>query len=475
MPLLVMIGLILVAIGLLLTPKIVKDPDWGILAIFFLLPFERIPTVEVAGFTLKLNHIVGSMVIVLWLVRLLKSQPSAENSQLQTPEFSLGGKLQRGESEAEERNSQQILHPTNIFIWLFIVALVLSFTRAVDPIRSVIFFAQALFVFGLYAVVANQVNKVEMVEKVIKVIFASTWLVVLFAVYQFVGDYLGLPTGLDQGYTHKVLSFPRVQAFAKEPLYLANWLFLPLGLMIGYMVQSKKPLPKHILILMPLAVLVLILTVSRGAYLGLLAFGLFLMISFGQKLVRSQAFIKAALVMIGAVIALIVLLVSLGPNIADRFIAQATARDIELSSESIFGRLRAFGQAIDVWQSSPLTGVGLGGFGPALDQTISTGYPIVNNQYLETLSETGLIGLVAFAAIMASLLIVFLKIRLRLIGDWSAEFLPATLVGLSAALIATLVQYNFFSTLAIIHIWVLIGLIVAVESILLKKLAKIRL
>lgn len=461
------VGLIVLAIVVLLALKIARDSNWGILAIFFLLPFERIPTVDLAGFTLKLNHLIGGLVIIFWFIELVKFPKSEARitNEVRNPKSEIQSKIRKFE------NSSFVSHPTNTFIWLLIVALILSFAQAVSPMRSAIFFVQALFVVGLYGVIVNRVNRVEMVEKVVNIILVSTWLVVLFALYQLVGDYLGWPTGLDQGYTHKVLSFPRVQAFAKEPLYLANLLFIPLGLMIGWLVQKEKPMPKQMTILMPLTILVFLLTVSRGAYLGLLAFGVFCIVIFGRQLLTKRAIKLAGLALILAAFGVLLTLGTLGPQVAERFIAQATARDIGLSSESIFGRLRAFGQAVDVWQTSPVTGVGLGGFGVAVGQEISTGLPIVNNQYLELLAEAGLVGLLAFVLIMISIGAVFLRIWRQ---HPSVAYLPAMLGGLMAAWVGTLVQYNFFSTLAIIHIWVLIGLIVAIQSILLKKIGIVK-
>jgi F0F1-type ATP synthase assembly protein I len=48
-------------------------------------------------------------------------------------------------------------------------------------------------------------------------------------------------------------------------------------------------------------------------------------------------------------------------------------------------------------------------------------------------------------------------------------YLKATILGLNSAFLAILVQYNFFSTLYIMHIWVLIGLIIAVQNIALSS------
>jgi O-antigen ligase len=140
---------------------------------------------------------------------------------------------------------------------------------------------------------------------------------------------------------------------------------------------------------------------------------------------------------------------------------------VSKQGESGFGRLQAFGQAIEAWETRPLTGIGLGNFGPYIKyypvETPPSGWDIVNNEYLETLAETGLLGL-------ASLFLVLAVVLLRSYSAYKRsdnEYLRAVLVGLTAAFVAIFTQYNFFSTLYIIHIWVLLGLIVGVQNIIL--------
>jgi hypothetical protein len=43
------------------------------------------------------------------------------------------------------------------------------------------------------------------------------------------------------------------------------------------------------------------------------------------------------------------------------------------------------------------------------------------------------------------------------------------LIGLTAAMVGILVQYNFFSTLYIIHIWIAVGLLAGTQQLALKQ------
>ena len=91
-------------------------------------------------------------------------------------------------------------------------------------------------------------------------------------------------------------------------------------------------------------------------------------------------------------------------------------------------------------------------------------YDIVNNQYIELLTETGWVGLSAFLFLIIFIIwrgvIAFYKSRNR--------FIKYTLVGLMSAFVATMFQYNFFSTLYIIPIWILIGIFIAVQNLAFK-------
>ena len=80
---------------------------------------------------------------------------------------------------------------------------------------------------------------------------------------------------------------------------------------------------------------------------------------------------------------------------------------------------------------------------------------IVNNEYLELLVETGVLGLVCFGAVV---LVVLWQARVAA-SKMDSAFVQAVVYGLMAALVATLVQYNTFSVLYIMHIWLLIGLL----------------
>ena len=108
-------------------------------------------------------------------------------------------------------------------------------------------------------------------------------------------------------------------------------------------------------------------------------------------------------------------------------------------------------------------GVGPGNFGQAAYLEDPHNFPnamaIVNNEPIELLTETGVLGLAAFGLFVVSLGRLY-WLRLRG-GDLSSE-LGVWLLALGGTLLAIAVQYQTFSTLYITHIWVAIGLLVGV-------------
>lgn len=421
-----------------------KNPFLGFLLIIFFLPFERVPTYELGGVNIKINTILGFFTIFTWILALM-----------------FNGKRWKVQPNA-------IAVP----ISLFVIAMMLSLTQALNLDRSfqVIFFI--LFTIALSILTTGMISDEEKLKKALISLGISSVIVGIFGLFQFGGNVIGLPasiTLLKKGYGLEVFGFPRIQAFSMEPLYFANYLLIPIGLALAYFFGRVDFIKRWWLVgILALLLVNFILTVSRGAYIGLGATFLVFAIFYFKRVFTWKNI--AIIIVLGLVFWGVSFALSKGKYSAkDAFLKQATLQDSKKGSESIQGRLLAFEKAFDAFKANPVLGIGIGNYGPYVKNYPAvapiTGWDIVNNQYLELAAETGIVGIIAFG-----LIILVLIMRTFLALKYAEDpFLKTTLIGLFAAFIGVMVQYNFFSTLYIIQIWVLIGLMAAVQSLILKK------
>ena len=431
-------------IAAILVYLIIKNPEWGWLLIIFFLPFERVPSMELAGVNLKINTLLGFLTLFAWVLALM-----------------FNGK--------KWKVSPNILA---IPLSLFTIAMMLSLTQAVNFTRSFSVLVFILFTIALSVLAVNILKSKENFKKTLLVLFFSSFIVGIFGLLQFGGDIIGLPRGLTllkEGYTSRVFGFPRIQAFSMEPLYFANYLLIPLCVGLALFINKQEIFKRwQLAVLIAILMINFILTVSRGGYLGLvvalLILGLFLL-----KKIFTWKNIVIGIVTAGIVVYGVAFALSKGEYRAtNEFLKHVKFEDIT-QGESIQGRLITFENALRAYEQSPTIGIGIGNYGPwAKNYPLvipKTGWDIVNNQYIELLAETGIVGLSAFVII-----ILVIILRTFIAFKYASDiFLKSVLIGLFAAFIGILIQYNFMSTLYIIHIWVLIGMLVAVQNIILKS------
>jgi len=419
---------------------ILKNPFLGLQLTIFSLPFERIPTYDIGPFTLKLDQIFAGMTLISWLLRVILSR--------------------------EKIQPYRLTWPLILFLFFSFVSVLL----AVDFSRAISVYIFVVFMVVVSFLTVNIVNSKEKMEKIIKIFLLSALITCLFGLYQFLGDVAGLPltlTGLKESYSKAILGFPRIQAFSMEPLYFANFLFIPLGLAMAiYSFKDNSIITRSNTILLILLILInIILGISRGAYVGLSAMILFFLIFLVRKTITVKNFIATISISLVLGFGAYGFLSISNPGALDSFIEHAKVSDFS-QGESVQKRLQDYDKAIIYWQESPIIGIGPGNYGPRYLNYPShenvTDWQIVNNEYIEILAETGVVGLLLF-------IIIILAIFVGSVGSYFRTRDPKLKMitfGLLAAFVAIFVQYNFFSTLYIMHIWILIGLMIAMQNII---------
>lgn len=410
------------------------------------LPFERIPSFIVFEVTIRASLIIGALVITRAIYLLITKKAQIKKS---LPYY---------------------------LLLAFVVWIILIIPESINIQRAIQVVGYDIFVI-LLAVSVSIIYKKEYLKYLLSLLIGVTIFVSAFAFYQFYGDIIGIQymyTGLAERYTSGLFGFPRVQGFSLEPLYFGSFMLLPTMLLFAFTVLKQYEITsrKYLQILLFVFSVVIFITVARGAIYGLIAGVLVVtIVTLIKKLATVKSIFMAIMVVLIAFIASL-LIINYGSKIplddSKTYGKQGgAAYTQQLSTTSLEGsggeREVARQQAIDLLKdnkSAIILGIGPGQFGPYVsDNTPSpSGWTIVNNLTLELLLELGIIGL-------GILLIFFASIILKGFGMLRANKInieSSACLGLTAFLASQAVQYQGFSTLYVIHIWVAIGVLLGI-------------
>jgi len=438
---------IFLAIILFFIPKIYRQPQWAILAIIFLLPFERIPAWNMPwewGITLRLSQVVAIILVIVFIIKLI-------NKQI---DFS------RVKSFFQYSAVKAIL--------LYLVLLLVSVIWAIDKEKTFLVFAFTSFTFIVGFLVyywlnikGNKIGNKHFFQRIEKVLFYSMILIAIFGLYQFLADSFGLNqffSGLNSRYIQEVMGFPRVQAFSLEPLFLANYLLIPLGVLLGLFFTDRSKLLNWQFNLAIISIcIILILTVSRGGYIAASFLVILLAIIFKKQYSVTKLFKLIGLMIAGIALAFILVLTSSylitgSASGANNFLAHSSQVESE-QGEKINSRQGTWIWAWKAFKEQPILGVGAGNFGPwMVEHGFSGRQRVVNNQLLEVFTETGIVGGLLILWFIYSLFASVIKAYKKN----KAIVWPIILIMIFSAF---WVQYLSFSTLYIMHFWVVVGLI----------------
>jgi len=454
-----------------------------IVLIAFFLPFEYLGSFEFQGITIRISQILTVILIILWLLALFAKKIDYQKNYLTLP------------------------------LIIFLGINLFSLIKASNFIRSLAVFFFLFFTILWGWLITQIIRDKNNLTKIIIALFLGAFLVSLFGFWQFFGDVFGVSrewTGLRPNYVKEKIGFPRIHSTAYEPLYYANYLFVPLFLFLALWLGEETPfLPAKLWqiwrtsispllkkrkkenpslkrkekedspskirrtkglfsFLIFLLLGNLILTVSRGAYLAFIpTLGIFILLFFRELKPKKWA----------AFFLLLALTIIFNWQLIhyfDRSSYFSNQLKFEehvanfLGGSSFRERKETITLAWQAFKENPILGLGIGGFGPYakihLPWWQQNEWKIVNNEYLEILAETGILGFISFIVLIA---IIIYK-SWQTISQTKDNYLKTILIGFFTAFIAILIQYITFSTLYIMHIWFLIGIIVATEQIIKK-------
>jgi O-antigen ligase len=321
---------------------------------------------------------------------------------------------------------------------------------------------RGLIVLAVRTLIIIFISRKEDIRLFINSIYIVTVLVIIFAFFQFYADLLGVSvniTRLISNYTSKgTYPFPRVHSFAHEPLYLANYLLIALGLVCGDLVINKEKSKWWIKALFILTVLLIILTVARGAIIGLI-FGIFvfLVLTWDFKLFKQ--------ILIYSIVSIIISLSVLSSASLikkDTVINSFGNHAINTKDESVTNRTSTWKYAIKAIIAKPLTGVGgansqyfIGESNPVDLKNNSTGlYKIIvfNNSFITFLAEYGIIGITSLMPLCYLFIIIGRDLILLRPKSYAVGLFAFTVI----------IQAMTFEIILLLRFWMLLALLIAI-------------
>ncbi len=436
-----------------------KNLEAGIIILFLSLFFERLPTLEVSGFSLKLSLIAGLGLIIAWFINYIRNRCH--------PEFISGSQTLKTEIPDLVRNDKKSLslHITHYSLLAFWIINLISLIINPITFRGFSIFILISFNIILFFVISLSDFKRDLWLKISKILIIGAVIVSIFALWQFVGDLAGVYykwTFLREHYTKIVFGFPRIQGTFLEPMLFANFLLIPI--FIGFSLWLKKQISSKFFIPTEFLMLtVMILTLSRSSYLALIIAGMAVLILAFKDIIQWKILAISLLVFLSAIgVALGLVRIGGGKNAFSNFVLHSAEVVLAPSkqSTSTAERLGTYGGALGAFKEKPILGIGPGGYGRYYydknnGNDPNQGTQTVNNEYLEILAENGILGTLAIVIFWLSLLIYGIRKYIK----ESDAFFKTMILGLIAGSIAIFVQYNFFSSLYVIYIWVLWALL----------------
>lgn len=346
--------------------------------------------------------------------------------------------------------------PVYIPMILYATIIFIATITSINPVGSFRDLVIHFVSLGLVFVMINTIDKLEEFNILITFIVFSATIVALIGLYQYI---VGIP--IDAAWVD-VENSPdvkaRVYSVFANPNILAEYLIMIIPLSISLFWYTKK-IHKKLIFAATSAILIvaLILTLSRGGWIGFAFSALIFIILVEKRFLLSIIPIGLAGVFF------------LPESIMNRILSIGNLTD---SSNAY--RITMWKITLDIIKDHPIAGVGLGHipFKETFESYIRT-MPIyhAHNTYLEIAAELGIPGLIAFLFLLFT---VFKYGVQSLISDenrYIKIMAAGVFSGLGGLLAHGMVENVIYLTRIIVYFWVLIGFILVLMKI--KKQEKI--
>lgn len=426
----VAVAFLLAALAALIVLRDIEIGFWAVIAVVTLLPFATLPFD--IGLTPTFLDMALGAVLAVWIVNLVTG-----------------------------RQRTITLAPVTLPLLIFIIFALFAFIFGLNngPLTPTLLrkFAELLVSLGFVLIIIDYCKTWLRLERLVKVLLlagaaASAIAIGLWLLPDDTANSvlnilprLGYPGGWVIRYIEENPALSeRAIGTSVDPNVLGG-LLLMIGALAGPQLVAKRPLfPRGInLFIISLIMVALVLTFSRSAMFGLAA---------GLAFVAAVRYRRLLPYMLGA--AMLLLLLPMAQGYVGRFIEGFQGQD--LATQMRFGEYK---DALTLIQRYPIVGVGFAGT-PDIDIYLG-----VANVYLTIAQVMGLLGLVAFSAVMIT---VFSYAFLNRRWFEAHPRQDAIWLGLHAALVGALVAgvfdhylFNLEFHHAVTAFWIILGLATA--------------
>ena len=348
----------------------------------------------------------------------------------------------------------------DVFVLLFGATLVLGgiFTSGgVESLYSAVMYAVFL---SIYFLVANAFIRKTWIYRAIKLIVITTSIVAIVGLFE---DGVVSSSWVDMSVFADIGA--RISSFLGNPNMLGVYLVIVFPLVLAQMLVTKRKIVKFIYVICAASVLgCIVLTWSRGAWLGLIVSVLIFLIIYNFKNIW---------IVFAGIATLPLWSAFLPQSILDRFMSI-----LHMSDSSVIYRFNTWRGVLNMIWDNLLGGIGVGesAFKNSYGAYAVPGTETVmhsHNLYLEITLQLGLIGLILFGvAMFAFIQKSFICIRSREQSSKSRTMIAAGLAGIAGALTMGLTDYIWYNYRVFLIFWAVVALNAALVRINEKQLAK---
>lgn len=338
----------------------------------------------------------------------------------------------------------------DIPIGLYAVIILIATITSINPMGSFRDLTIHFVSIGLVFVMVNTIKTLEDFNKVVTVLVFSATIVSLIGLYQYIVGVEVKAAWVDVENNPDIRA--RVYSVFGNPNILAEYLVMMIPLSISLFWYSKKIHKKVIFLGTSLIlILALVLTLSRGGWVGFAFSALIFMI-----LVEKRLLLSIIPIGVGGIY-------FLPQTILNRIMSI-----FNLADSSNAYRLTMWSISMDIIKDNPIAGVGFGHL--PFKQTFETYIRTMptyhaHNTYLETAAEIGIPGLIAFLFFLFILFKYGIKNLIQQDNKYIKIMAAGVFSGLGGLLAHGAAENVLYLTKIIIHFWILVAFILILTRI----------